>query len=309
MYFRGLTVDDLGPALRIHPELLGQANYPPGTICKIWKDLLSAPGFKGVAIVKPMTDGSEMFAGVGASSFVDEAFAQRELAQPAPGFNGRVILNALRPHSVALTRSKIAECNSNEGVTVAVLAGRWHPGFTAQEDIEEACLHLATSFASLHAGYRFRRVIVELNSDSDWQFYSNLPLMRVHGEFGPKRGFAIVEKADVLANQGSVLGPNFMTPLPKIYLRHAEQELLICALDGATDDDLERQLNLTRSAVKRRWAAIFTKVAQELPSLFPATGNADRTIRGPQKRHLVLAYVRKHPEELRPFVRTTAAKR
>jgi hypothetical protein len=81
----------------------------------------------------------------------------------------------------------------------------------------------------------------------------------------------------------------------------AEQELLLSAIDGAIDEEIARRLGLTMRSVKRRWMAVFEQLSRSLPELFPGTVNTELETRGRQKRHLVLAYVRKHPEELRPF--------
>jgi hypothetical protein len=73
-----------------------------------------------------------------------------------------------------------------------------------------------------------------------------------------------------------------------------------------TDEGLARELNLKLTAVKRRWLTLFERIADVHPDLLPPDvrlpENGDNHIgkRGPQKRHHLLAYVREHPEELRP---------
>jgi hypothetical protein len=54
-------------------------------------------------------------------------------------------------------------------------------------------------------------------------------------------------------------------------------------------------------AVKKRWRSVFDKIAVKRPDLLPLSAGAEVSgRRGPQKRHMVLAYIREHPEELRP---------
>jgi len=59
------------------------------------------------------------------------------------------------------------------------------------------------------------------------------------------------------------------------------------------------QLGVTLSAVKARWRSVIAVIEETMPELVRDAEN--REGRGMQKRHRVLAYVRTHPEELRPF--------
>jgi len=83
-------------------------------------------------------------------------------------------------------------------------------------------------------------------------------------------------------------------------LRGTSQELLRHALRGDTDDELARALGITTAAVKKRWIKIFEDVERRVPSFGNLSPSHD-SVRGPQRRHRLLAYVREHPEELRPF--------
>ena len=90
---------------------------------------------------------------------------------------------------------------------------------------------------------------------------------------------------------------NFREPV--IRLRQSDQQMLLAALRGATDAELATELGVTVSAVKARWRSTFASVAAAMPGL--VRDESDNECRGSQKRHRVLAYVRTHPEELRPF--------
>ena len=82
-------------------------------------------------------------------------------------------------------------------------------------------------------------------------------------------------------------------------LSGADQELLWAALEGQTDAKLAVSLHLTMPAVKARWRSIFARFARLKPEVAPEFHGEGS--RGPQKRHRILAYLREHPEELRPF--------
>ena len=98
---------------------------------------------------------------------------------------------------------------------------------------------------------------------------------------------------------GSVGNVIFRIQTPQLRLRESDQDLLLAALNGATDAELAAELGITSAAVKARWRSAFARVAMALPSLVDEAD--DREGRGTQKRHRVLAYMRTHPEELRPY--------
>jgi hypothetical protein len=77
----------------------------------------------------------------------------------------------------------------------------------------------------------------------------------------------------------------------------SERRLLHAAVTLQTDAEIASALDISASAVKKRWAAIFDRVAGRIPEL---NDTPRELTRGPQKRHKLLAYLREHPEELRP---------
>lgn len=86
-------------------------------------------------------------------------------------------------------------------------------------------------------------------------------------------------------------------------LRKSDQELLAAAMNGSTDMELSKELGLKLPTLKKRWAAVFNRVAIAKPDLLPGhDDHLDSQARGRQKKHRLLAYVREHPQELRPFL-------
>jgi hypothetical protein len=65
-------------------------------------------------------------------------------------------------------------------------------------------------------------------------------------------------------------------------------------------------LKISLSAVKRRWAALYSRVEGSDPSFFYDDKKDDVAerkdgARGLEKRRRILHFVRNHPEEIRPF--------
>src|SRR6266699_3991674 len=95
---------------------------------------------------------------------------------------------------------------------------------------------------------------------------------------------------------------------PLLALHQEDQELLRAALKGLTDEELALELRLKLPTVKKRWAAIFQRIAAARPDPLPDVDrDLDRQTRGKQKRHYLLEYLRGHPEEVRPYLRQPAA--
>ena len=112
--------------------------------------------------------------------------------------------------------------------------------------------------------------------------------------------FAVLTRESALAAPYSAAAALYRYQPPVLRLRPAEQELLSVAVSGKTDSELSADLGLSVEATKKRWLSIFARVDQFKPEILSQT-SVDSEGRGPQKRHRVLAYIRTHPEELRPF--------
>lgn len=96
----------------------------------------------------------------------------------------------------------------------------------------------------------------------------------------------------------------FLRNTPRLGLTPAQQELLVLALLGHSDDELAAELGIAWNTVRKRWRAIFEQAEQALPGLFGdvAAGRSSNT-RGVEKRRPLLGFLASHPEELRPWPR------
>ncbi|MDQ2688075.1 MAG: hypothetical protein M3Y28_09440, partial [Armatimonadota bacterium] len=102
---------------------------------------------------------------------------------------------------------------------------------------------------------------------------------------------------------GSYISVMFQHTPPRIWFRPAEQQLLLQALQGVTDEEMAASLNLSQSAVKNRWRGIYDRVMKSAADLLPQhsfeNGLSDQK-RSKEKRRRLLNYLRYHMEELRP---------
>ena len=299
MDWREVDAEDLVECLEIEPRVRGDEIVGHERALDIWKKLTRSLACNS-AVVE--TDGSvRKKVAFGCSVFVTPQFMDKELDDPRPGINGRILASAVRgEHAV---RAESSLCVPNDAVDVVIMSCNYRYAAMNAEETRQAEMALPTAFAEAHIGYRLNRILVETVSERQRQVHESAGVWRRVMEYPEgERTWLLLTQADALAVSGSVAGPMFDYHEPVLGLRPTEKQLLAEALKGGTDKELAAQLNLSVPTVKKRWASLFDRVAEARPELLP-DGEPRESVesRGPQKRHRILAYVRAHPEEVRPY--------
>lgn len=233
--------------------------------------------------------------------FVTTGFADQEIKNPRPGLNSRIIAGIASEESVLLSRAQIGAGNAGGGLDFVNMYGTWRDGIMNDGQLAEVQALLGSSFVEHFAGYRFNRVLKEAVGHSRIAFARATGTYRVVADFPESDSALAVATPDSVSSAPySVAAALYRYRPPVLRLRPAEQKLLAAALAGKTDAELSSDLGLSIEAIKKRWMSIFERVEQFKPGILgPADVDSDG--RGPQKRHRVVAYIRTHPEELRPF--------
>ena len=270
------------------------------------------PATVSVTVESNQPIGASHIAAFAASAFVSQSFVESEMSEPKPGLVARIISSIDGGRPVILTETELRRANTNCGLHLVVLISRWNRLLT-EEQAEEAKMHLAVSFLDLHVGYRLVNVLVEATDAVDLKHGKSTGVHRVVSDFeefhrrNPNNGWNrdralfVLDRESAQAMTGSVATILFHSREPVLGLRKEDQQLLAAALKGFTDLELTEELSLQLSTVKKRWAALYDRVAAVNPALVRGIDNgSDRHSRGRQKRHHLLAYLRQHPEELRP---------
>ena len=128
---------------------------------------------------------------------------------------------------------------------------------------------------------------------------------------------------------GSWVGALFEYEAPVLGFSRGEQSLLSAAISGTTDEQLAATLEISLPTIKKMWVSIYNRVEDHRPALIAETDDppvrnarvmaagadpgravagllesgASAGSRGREKRRRLLAYLRQHPEELRPVAR------
>ena len=255
--------------------------------------------------------------GFGVTVFVGDGFI-RDLKTPPHFWIGpELAARIVRGESPLLTYEELREANSRDGLNLVVWEGYFRP--QDLHDPERVNLGMS-AFVEDHRGYRWKEIIgSQIDSAERLQLSLNSGAMLwnpVSGRWEAPSSEApaqILHKPFVIGlsrdrpqrQAGAWADSLFDYRPPRIGFAPSEQRLLTCALKGGTDVALSCELHVSLSTVKKTWQGIYNRVASTVPSLFPAvpkTASRDGD-RGREKKQHLLAYLREHPEELRPIVR------
>lgn len=179
------------------------------------------------------------------------------------------------------------------------------------------------SFFWLHHGYNLQEILIEFYSAPLVQFClaAGFLLRSDYQDYYRKQGLTLppdeqhprllgLTREEAAANAGVNIARLFPYHVPRFFLSYGEQRVLLQALLGRNDEEIAASLDVALSTVKKRWAAVYDCVAEQLPEMLPETALSSSPLqkRGHEKRRQLLAYLRQHPEELRPSMPRSGAK-
>jgi hypothetical protein len=212
-------------------------------------------------------------------------------------------------------------CDATVGLNLLVWHCTTHP-----EDFKRVELLTAvmTAFEQAYRGFQLRELLQQadclehlhgmcnagaLYFDPLQGSYGSLPEINAHSFLAEPRNVGMTRDL-VITRGGSWVGLFFVYTPPRLGLSPSEQRLLHSAFSGGTDEELSDMLGISLFAVKKSWRAIYERVAEPLPELVPDRSEIDGQTpsRGKQKKQRLLAYLREHPEELRPVPRQRPGK-
>jgi hypothetical protein len=282
-----------------------------------WLRLLSCNGFGSATVFEEVEQAGSRLLGVGISVFVTDDFL-RELKTPPLFWIGPELAKrvACGDHSPLLSQRQIQEANSRGGLNLAV----WHACIRI-EDIQrvEVWDKLMAAFLDYHRGFFLKELVAQGESAQHLEGLRNTggfllkPGDGNYGDFNRKDLHELVLEPHVaglnremaLQQLGSWIGTLFLYQPPQFGFSRSEQQLLLSALPGGTDEELSDDLGVSLSTVKKTWRSAYDRVAARLPELIPSQSpsNGQASKRGRDKKQHLISYLREHPQELRPVSR------
>jgi len=298
--WRPAKSDDIEPCLAIQPHNRGEALVGSEACLRCWQRLVAHPFFMSAVLeADPVIQGHRLI-GFAAAIIVSSSFFEKQTADPQPDIASRLIAQIHSGEPVLATRNDVALANAGEGIDVVAFHSSWRDEILSPENVRVVQTLFPASFAEQLAGFRVHRILAETAHPPVTEFHKRSVVYQTVAEF-PEHGrvLHLMSRQSVELMPASVGNIIFTYTEPTLRLRDSDQQLLLAALRGATDQELTSELGITSSAVKARWRSIFARIEEVMPAL--VSDPEDRDGRGTQKRHRVLAYVRSHMEDLRPY--------
>ena len=112
MYWRPISDVDLSTCLEIQPACLGDQIVGRSAALRVWKAFLDNPAFHANVIETERPIAGHTIVACGMGVFVTRTFADREIKNPRPGLNARIIASVASGEPVVLTRAQVAAGNA-----------------------------------------------------------------------------------------------------------------------------------------------------------------------------------------------------
>jgi len=273
-----------------------------------------------VAVIFEEIQGSTTrFLGTGLSVFVSDEFLQEFKTTPRFWLGPELAKRIACGNSPLLSDVAVRDANSTVGLNLLVWHCTIHP---ADMNRPEVGVHVMAAFAKYHLGFRLREFIVQSDCFEHFvamqtagglyfhqveNYYANFPEITALNFGNEPRHIGMSRDMGLSGGQGASWGGSLFVyyERPQFCFSRSEQRLLLAALDGGTDEELSEELSISLAAVKKEWRMIYDRVAASHPELVPTNAYLEGLTqdRGKQKKQRLLAYLREHPEELRPVSR------
>jgi hypothetical protein len=312
---QSIDISDCVNVVAQHPDFKLQYGEQTEPLRRALSRLVGSEGFRAF-VFEDLDNPSFRIFGVGAIVFLTDAFASHVITPPYFWIGPELTRLLLRGETPFLSDKDLLRSNSGVGVNLFA----WPLGFRTEYMKKPEVLNtLLGTFIHEVRGYKVKEFIgqssdiegtrVSLNSGAllltGEGSFRELPAERAQ-ELLSKPHIIHIVRESALKSIGAWSSSIFVYRPPLVCFSMSEQKLLNAALQGGTDQELSNDLAISVSAIKKAWCSIHERAAKHLPDkVLNLDSQPDRRDgdRGKQKKQRLLAYLREHPEELRPYSR------
>ena len=262
--------------------------------------------------------------GMGFGVFVSDEFVRELKRPPMFWFGPELVKRTMRGISPVLSDEEVRRANTSGGLNLLV----WE-SFSHLKPANQSALYrlMVGVFVEVYRGFLLKEMITSQMESVErlhWAVDAGalcwdptracyVKSLEESPEEYVRKPHLVGLTPELEANRrGSWVGALFEYHTPRFDFRPAEQHLLLAALraDTGTDQELAKDLSVSLPTIKKTWLSVYDRISQCEPKLIPGWGqpSSEASKRGKEKRRRLLAYLRDHPEELRPRERPTSFK-
>lgn len=253
--------------------------------------------------------------GAGISVFVADGFVERARRAERPYLGLQLLELWVAGHSPVLERQAICRAQTQGGLNLFIIHYGWPEGELSASELDEVRHGLIEAYAVHHKGYFLRLCFMEVVGCAEMEVVRRLggQVWSDYADFFAKKPLPPPEqrpflfgitREEALKLPGSPIFSVFCSPEPRCAFTPGEQDVLRLALAALTDEAIAGELGLALITVKKRWQAMYQRLAVAGVDLLAETdGLHPLSHRRLERRRLLVEFVRAHPEELRPAPR------
>ncbi len=316
--YRPMQRKDVRECVRIiatHPVIGVRYGRAIEGLGRAWLRWLGCEGMRA-SVIEEIEGDRRTICFVGVSLFVKDDFLRELKTPPLVWIGPELVKRAGRGSFPVLSDEELRAANSRGGLNLLTWEGCVAAEFEKRTEIYPIIMR---AFIEEHRGYLWKELVaaqIESAGRLQWQIQAGGLLWdaakAAYVNCLPGNPEQIVAEPHILGvtremelqRPGSWAGTLFNHQPARCGFSGQEQKLLRATLEGATDEELSDALGLSLPTVKKMWASVYRR-AGCIPALAPDDSPAGLCppVRGKEKRRRLLAYLREHPEELRPVSR------
>jgi hypothetical protein len=315
---RRMTPEDVGECVEIvaaHPVIGPRYGKRIGDLCPAWLRLAGSEAMR-TAVLEDARAPRARICFVGVAVCVEDRFICELKTRPLYWFGPELANRVARGDSPVLSDRQVREANSSGGLNLVCWEGCLHPEYERYPGIHRDQMR---AFIEEHSGFFWKEAIAnqcESVERMEWTLNAGGLLWNpAEGRYVrgiPDDPAQVVAAPHVIGitreiefnRPGSWAGALFRYNPPRCCFSRRERQLLLLALaEAATDQALSECMGISLPTIKKMWLSVYRRAAPRLPELIPDLQDVWKDGRGKEKKRHLLAYVREHPEELRPVSR------
>ena len=255
-------------------------------------------------------DAGDRLVGIAQTVFVSDAFVEYVHTGLPPHVNIAASLPMPDGSSPLLSADQICAANSGPGLNALTTRWGWRNDARGLEASREVRSYLDRAYPLYYLGYRYKHILI--TAYGDWPYES-----LVRSGFTLLTDYSAFYRDNTRPLRRRKITPISCTPAGTWLARKRAATSAACSITrrpGSSSNRTSRSLSGPRysatatefaswlfiglDGVKKRWESIYDRVYEVDPSLIPGIAAGKR---GPEKRRRLLAHIREHLEEVRPY--------